>query len=130
MSPAPGTTINEHTVQKDFVDLLRGDGAYVRVVTGSLLNPGMPDTYICTRNGRHLWVENKMWRRRTAPTEVIELTNLLDGPQRNFILGEVWRRGAPCFICAFTFTGEAWVTEGRGVYRNTLEYWANYFANL
>ncbi len=130
MSPAPGTVINEQTVQKDFVELLKGEGAYCRVITGTLLNPGMPDLYVCSRGGRHIWIENKMWRRRGHPTEVKDLTNLLEGPQRNFILGETWRRGALVFVCAFTIDGEAWVTEGRGVYRNTLEYWANYFANL
>lgn len=130
MSPRPGTIIDEHSCQKDFVDLLRADGAYVRVITGTLLNPGIPDMYVCTKSGRQFLIENKMWRLKGEPQTPADLAALLKGPQRNFILGEVWRRKGLLFIVAFTYKGEAWVTEGLGVYRNTLEGWAQYFANL
>lgn len=131
MSPRPGTLITELTCQKDFLDLLRGDGCYVRVVlTGGLVNPGFPDMFLCNKTGRQFWVENKMWRLKGDPQTPADLVALLKGPQRNFIIGEVWRRGGLLFILAFTYKGEAWVTEGKGVYRNTLEGWAHYFANL
>lgn len=45
-------------------------GAFTQVMAGSLFQTGVPDRYILSRVGRHVWLEFKYWDRVMLPERI------------------------------------------------------------
>lgn len=93
--------MKEHVFQDKLQELMRAKGLYVRSLVGNMFSPGLPDMLVIGRTGFIWHIENKVWRKRFAPTCRDDFVQLLEGPQRNVIQNEFWGRGAFCPMIAF-----------------------------
>lgn len=104
-------------IEADFQDKLqtelRSRNCFVKPLVGNLMMSGMPDLFIINRRNAAFHVELKMWKnvRTMVPTDFL---NLLEGPQRNVIPYEFWKRRVFCPMIAMSKLDEntCWLYDG------------------
>lgn len=90
----------EAKFQDKLQNALRAHGVYVRSLVGNMFSPGLPDM-LCLNEEYTFYIENKVWRKKNHPTCKEHVMTLLEGPQRNVIPNEFWKRRIFCPILIF-----------------------------